>query len=95
MCGRYQLTLPLEALRDIFEFQNEAEPFPARYNIAPTQPIHVVREAAVAATGDIVRFAAARPLHTDRSCGAMHDARVLRKEVQLALHACMQRSSVA
>lgn len=46
MCGRYQLTLPLEALRDIFEFQNEAEPFPARYNIAPTQPIHVVREAA-------------------------------------------------
>ncbi|MEM8551166.1 MAG: SOS response-associated peptidase [Pseudomonadota bacterium] len=42
MCGRYQLVLPLEALQDLFDFENAAEPFPPRYNIAPTQPIHVV-----------------------------------------------------
>jgi putative SOS response-associated peptidase YedK len=41
MCGRFQLTLPVEALRRLFEF-GEAEPFPPRYNIAPTQPVHVV-----------------------------------------------------
>ncbi|MEM9222203.1 MAG: SOS response-associated peptidase [Pseudomonadota bacterium] len=42
MCGRYQLTLPLEAVREIFDVWNEAEAYPPRYNIAPTQPIHVV-----------------------------------------------------
>lgn len=42
MCGRYQLTLPLEVLQDLFAFNNEAEPYPPRYNIAPTQPIHVI-----------------------------------------------------
>lgn len=41
MCGRFQLTLPVEALRRLFEF-GEAEPYPPRYNIAPTQPVHVV-----------------------------------------------------
>lgn len=42
MCGRYQLTLPLDAMQALFSFENEAEPYPPRYNIAPTQPIHVV-----------------------------------------------------
>jgi putative SOS response-associated peptidase YedK len=41
MCGRFQLTLPVEALRRLFAF-GKAEPFPPRYNIAPTQPVHVV-----------------------------------------------------
>ncbi|MEM0907160.1 MAG: SOS response-associated peptidase [Pseudomonadota bacterium] len=45
MCGRYQLTLPLEALSDLFQVDNDAEAYPPRYNIAPTQPIHVVRAA--------------------------------------------------
>lgn len=43
MCGRYNLTLPVEAVRQLFEVVNEVEPFPPRYNIAPTQPVHVVR----------------------------------------------------
>ncbi|ORE94658.1 hypothetical protein ATO13_11301 [Stappia sp. 22II-S9-Z10] len=43
MCGRYNLTLPPEAIRQIFAVVNEIEPFPPRYNIAPTQPVHVVR----------------------------------------------------
>jgi len=43
MCGRFQLTLPAEALRDLFGIETEVEDFPPRYNIAPTQPVHVVR----------------------------------------------------
>lgn len=43
MCGRFQLTLPAEALRRLFGVETEVEEFPPRYNIAPTQPVHVVR----------------------------------------------------
>ncbi|WP_108662669.1 SOS response-associated peptidase [Acuticoccus kandeliae] len=43
MCGRFNLTLPVEALRAFFSIEGEFEPFPPRYNIAPTQPIHVVK----------------------------------------------------
>lgn len=45
MCGRFQLTLPAEALRGLFAFGADVAPFPPRYNIAPTQPVHVVRSA--------------------------------------------------
>ena len=45
MCGRYALTLPPEALRALFKVLGE-DLFPPRYNIAPTQPIHVVATAA-------------------------------------------------
>ena len=40
MCGRFALTQRPEALED--EFACAVEPFPPRYNIAPTQPILVV-----------------------------------------------------
>jgi putative SOS response-associated peptidase YedK len=43
MCGRFQLTLPAEALRQAFAIDGAIEDFPPRYNIAPTQPVHVVR----------------------------------------------------
>ena len=42
MCGRYAITLPPEAARRYFGFV-ERPNFPPRYNIAPTQPIPVVR----------------------------------------------------
>ncbi len=42
MCGRYALTLPLEAVRALFAAEAPDQPFPPRYNIAPTQPIPVV-----------------------------------------------------
>lgn len=45
MCGRYALTLPPEAVRQLFGTVNEQR-FPPRYNIAPTQPIVVVRPGA-------------------------------------------------
>jgi putative SOS response-associated peptidase YedK len=41
MCSRYSLTSPPEAVRAYFGFADLPN-FPARYNIAPTQPIAVV-----------------------------------------------------
>ena len=42
MCSRYSLTSPHEAVRSYFKYKNEAA-FPPRYNIAPTQPVGIVR----------------------------------------------------
>jgi putative SOS response-associated peptidase YedK len=42
MCGRYAITSAPEALRALFAYA-EQQNFPARYNIAPTQPIPIVR----------------------------------------------------
>jgi putative SOS response-associated peptidase YedK len=41
MCSRYSLTSPPEAVRTYFGYADTPN-FPARYNIAPTQPIPVV-----------------------------------------------------
>jgi putative SOS response-associated peptidase YedK len=42
MCGRYAIISAPEALRRLFGYQ-ETPNFPARYNVAPTQPIPIVR----------------------------------------------------
>lgn len=42
MCGRYVIKTPPEILRQTFDY-GEQPNFPPRYNIAPTQPIPVVR----------------------------------------------------
>jgi len=42
MCGRYTLTSSPEALRALFRY-GEQPNFPPRYNIAPSQPIAIVR----------------------------------------------------
>ncbi|MDO8877316.1 MAG: SOS response-associated peptidase [Pseudolabrys sp.] len=42
MCGRYTLTSAPEAIRALFGY-GEQPNFPSRYNIAPTQPIAIVR----------------------------------------------------
>jgi putative SOS response-associated peptidase YedK len=42
MCSRYSLTSPPEAVRAYFRYDNEAA-FPPRYNIAPSQPVAIVR----------------------------------------------------
>jgi putative SOS response-associated peptidase YedK len=42
MCGRYTVTTSPEALQALFRYE-EAVSFPPRYNVAPTQPIAVVR----------------------------------------------------
>jgi putative SOS response-associated peptidase YedK len=43
MCSRYSLTSPPEAIRRLFGLE-KLDPFPPRYNIAPTQPVLLVRE---------------------------------------------------
>ncbi len=42
MCGRYALTLPPDAVRAYFGYVDQPN-FPPRYNIAPTQPIALMR----------------------------------------------------
>ena len=42
MCGRYSITSAPEAIRALFRYEEEPD-FPPRYNIAPTQPIPIVR----------------------------------------------------
>lgn len=42
MCSRYSLTSPHEAVRAYFDTKNAHE-FPPRYNIAPSQPVLIVR----------------------------------------------------
>jgi putative SOS response-associated peptidase YedK len=41
MCGRYAITTAPEAMRQLFKYK-EMPDFPARYNVAPSQPIPVV-----------------------------------------------------
>lgn len=47
MCSRYSLTSPPEAVRSYFGTR-APEPYPPRYNIAPSQPVHIVRQDAMA-----------------------------------------------
>jgi putative SOS response-associated peptidase YedK len=42
MCGRYAITLPPEAMRLFFRYVEQPN-FPPRYNVAPTQPVPIVR----------------------------------------------------
>jgi putative SOS response-associated peptidase YedK len=42
MCGRYAITSPPEAIRQLFGYLEQPN-FPPRYNVAPTQPIPIVR----------------------------------------------------
>ncbi len=42
MCGRYTITSAPEAIRALFRYAEQPN-FPPRYNVAPTQPIPIVR----------------------------------------------------
>ena len=44
MCSRFTITSHPNAIRDYFHYRNKEE-FPPRYNIAPSQPVPIVREA--------------------------------------------------
>jgi len=59
MCGRYSITSPPEAMRALFAYA-EMPNFPPRYNIAPTQPVAIVRRAGNQARGATREFALAR-----------------------------------
>jgi len=55
MCGRYVITSAPEAIRALFRYL-EAPDFPPRYNIAPTQPVPIVRLAGGERTFALVRW---------------------------------------
>ena len=42
MCGRYAITTAPEAIRELFRYLEQPN-FPPRYNVAPTQPVPIVR----------------------------------------------------
>jgi putative SOS response-associated peptidase YedK len=42
MCGRYAITTAPEAIRALFRYLDQPN-FPPRYNVAPTQPVPIVR----------------------------------------------------
>src|SRR3954469_24104439 len=42
MCGRYAMTSAPEAVRALFRYLDQPN-FPPRYNVAPTQPVPIVR----------------------------------------------------
>lgn len=42
MCARYVITSPAAAIRALFGYEEQPD-FPPRYNVAPTQPIPIVR----------------------------------------------------
>ena len=45
MCGRYSITTPVEALRQLFRFSGPLPNLRPRYNVAPTQQVPIVRGA--------------------------------------------------
>jgi len=45
MCGRYSITTPPEAMTRLFGLSGPVHNFPARYNVAPSQPVPAVVQA--------------------------------------------------
>ena len=64
MCGRFALAAEPEEVRELFGYA-EAEEFPPRYNIAPTQPIAIVREMHHARHFGLVRWGLVPPFVED------------------------------
>jgi putative SOS response-associated peptidase YedK len=54
MCGRYVITSAPEAIRALFRYLEKPD-FPPRYNVAPTQPVPIIR-----IEGGVRRFALVR-----------------------------------
>lgn len=45
MCGRYAITMPAEAMRQLFHARYDGLDWPPRFNIAPSQPVPFIRRA--------------------------------------------------
>jgi putative SOS response-associated peptidase YedK len=56
MCGRYLITSPAEALRQIFGFAGPAPNLPPRWNVAPTDRVPVIRREAAGRTLSVLRW---------------------------------------
>ena len=55
MPGRYAIISPPKVIRDFFRYEEEPD-FPPRYNIAPTQPVPVVRLGDASGNGSLRHF---------------------------------------
>jgi putative SOS response-associated peptidase YedK len=55
MCGRYVITSSPEAIRALFRYPEQPN-FPPRYNVAPTQPVPIVRISERARAFALVRW---------------------------------------
>ena len=64
MCGRYLITSSPEAFRRLFRYEEQPD-FPPRYNVAPTQPIPIVRMAEGKRQFALVRWGLIPPWVTD------------------------------
>ncbi len=64
MCGRYAVTLPKEAMRDLFRTLNMVD-YPPRYNVAPTQPVLTIREGDSGRTMQFARWGYVPPRLSD------------------------------
>jgi len=62
MCGRYCLTTPAQSMQHLFGFMGPLPNWPARYNIAPTQLVPIVRQAQAGGDGAGKASAARREL---------------------------------
>jgi len=56
MCGRYSITTPPEAMTRLFNIEGPVPNFLARYNVAPSQDVPVVRQAGAARQLAMVRW---------------------------------------
>lgn len=76
MCGRYTLSATPEEVAALFALDEPFEPFPPRYNIAPTQPVAVVRLTSGRRRLELVRWGLVPHWAKDPTAlGLMHNAR--------------------
>jgi putative SOS response-associated peptidase YedK len=70
MCGRYLITSPVEALRQIFGFAGPAPNLPPRWNVAPTDRMPVIRRDAGERVLSVLRWGLVPSWAKDLSVGS-------------------------
>jgi putative SOS response-associated peptidase YedK len=74
MCGRFTLTTPEELLAEVFGLE-QAPQLSARYNIAPTQDVAAIVEAAGKRQLELFRWGMLAPAEADREDALLINAR--------------------
>jgi putative SOS response-associated peptidase YedK len=91
MCGRYVITTAPEAMRRLFGYIEEPD-FPPRYNIAPTQPVPIVRLDAGKRRFALVRWGLLPSWVKDpKAFSLLHVARAETVNEKAAFRAAMKR----
>jgi len=69
MCGRFTLRTPAKEIAEVFQLLHALEMTP-RYNIAPTQPVAVVRQGSTCREGSMLRWGLIPSWAKDAKAGA-------------------------